>query len=301
MIDDILFAYDLSPSSERALSYGANLAERTGAMLHFIHVQETSKSPLQSGKRSPAPNYKIQDRLKERCRASLDAVGTGIADDRLSFEVAQSEAVAPALLRSADRREADLIVMGTHGRRGVRRAIYGSVAEEILRTASCPVLIVRAEDDDAPASSTVENLVVPIDFSDPSRAALQYAGRLAAVYDVPMQLVHVVESPKIPSVYNLESPKLSTRKVKVRAEEALDEWGQDLPNEGRNVSYVVHRGAPAESILSVADRPEDLIVMATRGLSGVRRAMLGSVTEEIVRDAQGPVVAARTFPGGVEN
>lgn len=300
MIDDILFAYDLSPSSERALAYGAELAHRTGAALHFIHVQETPKSPLQSGKRSPEPNYKVQDRLKERCRASLDATGTEFADDRLSFEVTQSEAVAPALLRSADRREADLIVIGTHGRRGVRRAIYGSVAEEILRTAPCPVLVARAEDDESPVRSSVENLVAPVDFSDPSRAALKYAGRLAAVYDVPLQLVHVVESPTIPPVYNLESPKLSGRKVKARAEEALEEWGQGLPNGGSNVSYVVHRGEPAGSILNVADRPEDLIVMATRGLSGVRRAMLGSVTEEIIRDAKGPVVAARTFSEEVE-
>ncbi len=296
MIDDILFAYDFSPSSERALDYGVALAERTGAKLHFVYIQERSKNPFQEEKRPLTPRYKLQDQFEERCRDALEAANAEFENDRLTFEVTDGEAVAPALLRSAERREADLIAIGTHGRRGVRRAIYGSVAEEVLRTAERPVLVARAEDDEGPIRTSVERLVVPIDFSDPSREALRYAGRIASTYGAPLKLVHVVESPTLPSVYKLESPKLSDRKVKARAEQVLEEWGQSLVADAHEVSYVVHRGEPTESILNEAARPEDLIVMATRGLSGVPRAMLGSVTNQVLRGAQGPVLAARTFP-----
>jgi nucleotide-binding universal stress UspA family protein len=200
-------------------------------------------------------------------------------------------------VQAAKRTEADLIVMGTQGQRGLQQAFFGSVARETLRTAPCPVLTVRAlPDDEAAPAPAVERVVVPIDFSDPSQKALPYAGRVAALYDVPIKLVHIVEQPRMPSIYEVESPKISGRKVKARAERALQEWGEELRADGHEVSFVVQRGEAASLVLEAAPAASDLLVMATRGLSGVKRTVLGSVAEEVVSRARGPVLVARTFP-----
>ena len=298
MLQTLLVPLDFSPSSERALAYAVDLAERTGAALHLAYVEETPQSVLAEGKRSPLPSYKLRDRFEDRCRESLQPYDLSADDDRITYHADRSDAVAPSLLRTAESTDADLIVMGTHGRRGVQRAIYGSVAEEILRTASCPVLAARHREDEATSDPDpiVERIVVPVDFSDLSRAALRYAVRLTPLYDVPMRLVHVVETPTFPSVYETKSPKMKTREAKERAEQELRKWGESLVEEGASVSYVVHRGDPGDAVVQATGQAGTLTVMGTRGLSGARRTMLGSVTEAVIREANGPVLAARSFP-----
>jgi nucleotide-binding universal stress UspA family protein len=295
MLDDLLLAFDFSPSSKRALAYSIDLSQRTDATLHLMYVQEVPQGPFEQEARSPMPTYKLQEKFKERCQEFLSPHDLDVDDDRLSFNADRADAVAPALVRYAESKNVDMITMGTYGRRGVERAFYGSVAEETLRTAPAPVFTVRVPDEDESATS-VERVVAPVDFSDPSRRALQQAHRFATLYEVPLKLVHVVESPSTPSVYELESPMVTSHKTKEKAEAALEEWGSDLATEPQKVSYVVHRGDPAPSILRSAPNETDLIVMATRGLRGVQRAMLGSVTEEVLRGARGPVLAARNFP-----
>jgi nucleotide-binding universal stress UspA family protein len=302
MLQTLLFAHDFSPSSERALAYAVDLVGRTGAALHLAYVDEVPENPMSEGKRDPLPSYKLRDRFRERCQASLAPYDLSADDDRLVYHADRSDAVAPSLLQTAESTDADLVVMGTHGRRGVQRAIYGSVAEEVFRTAPCPVLTVRQRENEAErsADASVDRIVVPVDFSDLSRAALRYAARFAPVYDVPMKLVHAVEEPTLPPVYETSSPKMESRETKERAERELRSWGEDLVGEGVSVSYVVHRGEPTETVRQEIDRANTLTVMGTRGLSGVRRTMLGSVTEAVIREANGPVLAARAFPGADE-
>lgn len=300
MIQTLLFAHDFSPSSERALAYAVDLVERTDATLHLAYVEETPESVLDEGRRSPLPSYKLEGRFKERCRESLADHNLDPDDDRLVYHADRNEAVAPALRRVAEHAKADLIVMGTHGRRGVQRAIYGSVAEEILRTAPCPVFTarVREEGPSATATAPIERIAVPIDFSDLSRGALQYAARLASVYDVPLRLLHAVEEPTLPPIYETQSPKMKSREAEERAERELRSWGEAVADNVDSVSYIVHRGKPEETVVQAAAEIHTLTVMGTRGLSGVRRTMLGSVTEAVMRGAYGPVLAARSFPDG---
>jgi nucleotide-binding universal stress UspA family protein len=298
MFQTLLFAHDFSSSSERALAYAVDLVERTGATLHLAYVEEVPENPMSEGKRSPLPTYKLRDRFKDRCQESLAPYDLSADSDQLVYHADRSDAVAPSLVQTAESIDADLILMGTHGRRGVRRAIYGSVAEEVLRTAPCPVLTARQREneEDRSPDAGVNRIVVPVDFSDLSRAALRYAARLAPLYDVPMKLVHAVEEPTLPSVYETSSPKMETREIKERAERELRSWGEDLVEEGGAVSYVVHRGEPMDTVRQSIDQADILTVMGTRGLSGVRRTMLGSVTEAVIREANGPVLAARSFP-----
>ncbi len=300
MIHSLLLAHDFSSSSERALAYGVDLVERTGAALRLVYVQETSLGPFVKGEPSPLPGEEqLQRQVQKRFRDTLASYSLGLDDDSVSCEVERSGVIAPTLVEIAEEREVDLIGMGTHGRRGVQRALFGSVAEEVLRTAPCPVLTTSAAADDAeaPTPATVKRIVVPIDFSEPSRAALQYAARLASVYDTSMTLVHVVELPSIPTVYQVEFSGLSPAEIEERAQDVLEDWGTSVAA-ARNLSYVVETGEAVPTLLQVANTPSDLVVMATRGLSGMKRTMLGSVAEGVLRRAPGPVISARSFPEG---
>jgi len=294
MIQDILFARDFSPSSDRALAYGLDLAKRTGARQHMMYVQVQERSLLEAPKIADVPLDKLQEKFRSRNREVLERYADEVPDEDLHHHVERDEAAGLALVGFAERKGIDLIVIGTYGRRGVQRVIYGSVAEDVLRTAPCPVLIARAEEEPAP-SDTVERIVVPADFSELSKGALHYAQALARVYEVPLRVLHVVDTPQRPYVYELQADHMASREAQARAERALEEW-VEAPDEGLKITSSVHRGEAAETIVDIASKPSDLIVMATRGRSGLRRTMIGSVTEEVIRRANGPVVAARRFP-----
>jgi nucleotide-binding universal stress UspA family protein len=222
-----------------------------------------------------------------------------VDDDRLSFTATRSGAVAPALVRYAEKHEIDLVVMGTQGRRGVERALSGSVAEEVLRTAPCPVLAartIREEETSSHRPDPIDQVVAPVDFSEPSRSALRYAGRLASIYDVPLTLVHAVHMPKLPPVYGFELSVPSEEEMMERVQAELASWKENLAPGAGDGACVVKSGEPVSAILDAASTPGDLLVMATRGLTGVKRTMLGSVAEGVLRQATGPVLSGRSFP-----
>ena len=301
MIRDLLVACDFSDSSARALAYGVDLVERTGGILHFTYVQEVSMGPFVGGEPSPERgDRRLRARFEERCRDELlEACSFTPDDEHLSFEAQRSGAVAPTLVRLAEERDVDLIVMGTQGRRGVQRALFGSVAEEVLRTAPCPVLTTRAPDGEEtggpPEAVDVERIVVPLDFSESSRSALRYAARLAPVYEAPLTLVHAIQLPSIPTAYELELSGLSPQGLEERVRDELQEWAGTVSVE-QGISYVVESGDAVPTILGVASASSDLVVTSTRGRSGVKRTMLGSVAEGVIRRAPGPVISARSFP-----
>jgi len=294
MIDDILFARDFSPSSDRALAYGLDLAERTGARQHMMYVQVQERSLVEAPKIADVPIGKLQEKFKKRNLDVLQQHAVDLDEERLLHHVERAEAAGPALVSFAERKGKDLIVMGTYGRRGVQRVVYGSVAEDVLRMAPCPVLIARAGEEN-PSVDTVKRIVVPIDFSEFCKGALRYAQALAHLYDVPLRALHVVDNPRTPEVYEVQAAQTASREAQARAERALEAWVDDL-DDSVEATSTVHRGEPDETIVDVASKPSDLIVMATRGLSGLRRTMIGSVTEEVIRRANGPVIAARRFP-----
>ena len=300
MIDHVLCACDFSPSSERALGYALELVERTGASLHLMHVQEISLGPFVQGDPSPAPGDEaLQRQFEERCREEMADFSFTPDNDRLRFVAARSGAVAPALVQYVEKHDVDLVVMGTQGRRGVGRALFGSVAEEVLRSAPCPVLTTRALNGDGsgpPRPDPIDQVVAPVDFSEPSRGALRYAARLASTYEVPLTLVHALHVPKLPPAYGVEFSAASWQDLEERVQSALESWKEEVVPEAKPGTCVVKRGEPVASILDAASTPGDLLVMATRGLSGVKRTMLGSVAEGVLRQAKGPVLSGRSFP-----
>ena len=280
----LLFPTDFSEGAALAFPQAAALAAWHDAELHILNVKEGGASPEES---LPAS----LDVLREWLGYASDAGPTDELDlEALSIVQNQVDADS-APERIVDYAEAegiDLVVMSTHGRRGVQRMLLGSVTEEVVRKVPCPVLAVRSDGEKAPAP-TVRRILVPVDFSDASKTAVRHANALAQTYGADVDLLHVVEQVVYPSAYGVDPAYFPTQEVLTRVERTLGEMArEDLGRNQVQVSAVV--GYAPTSILRHAEENDiDLIVIATHGRSGLDRMLLGSVAERVLRRAPTPV------------
>jgi universal stress protein A len=143
-LKNVVVATDFSEPSATALNYGRELARRFAAALHVLHVADNIAERL-SPEYYPMPLDRVQEEIDESARQQLDALLT--SEDREQLHalpvIRRSVSVAAAIVAYAKEAGADLIVIGTHGRSGVSRLVMGSVAERVVRPASCPVFSVH--------------------------------------------------------------------------------------------------------------------------------------------------------------
>lgn len=295
-IDQILLPTDLSPASRRAMSYALFLAEQCEAAVHLYHaVVLHADDPAAAEQLVP-----LRQRLEE---AMLDVSRSRLAEwipeerrGRLEVEEVRERGFsAPAMiLEYAEREDVDLVVMGTHGRRGPGRLLLGSVAEGVVRHAGCPVLVVPAVEEPR-ALEAFDRILVPVDLSEHSKLAVAHGKELAALYDASLEIVHVIHVTTYPVFYG-PAQALRTEGVKERCLEAIDDLVDTAP--GPEVGYDKHvlQGRPAAAIVEFARQKEiDLLVIPTHGMSGLERSLMGSVTERVVRQAECPVLTVPSF------
>lgn len=295
MLARILVPTDFSPPSDAALAYARVLCAAFGASLHLLHVAtERVLPPHATGDADAgaAALREIQRRLN--------------ADDRrrgVLGRVIEGPDPAAEIARYAGTTGSDLIVMGTHGRGGLAHLLIGSVAEKVVRTAPCPVLTVRR----ALRGPGVRfrRILVPTDFSDPSEGALDCARVMAGRFGASIHLLHVledlrVEGPLGAEVFVSESPETRSARLKdARERLAYRLMPQDRTE--RQATCEVIFGHCAGAIAEYAeDNGFDLIVMGTHGRTGLRRVIMGSVAERVVRNAPCPVLTTRTLCGDFE-
>jgi nucleotide-binding universal stress UspA family protein len=292
MIANILVARDFSASSNYALACGFALAKRFDATVHMVGVKVRADDLFNPTDEPAGLVDRIREQFKERSRASLTSEGFDPESLRVHHALIRGEAPAPALLEYVEDHEIDLVVLGTAGRRGVRRALMGSVTEEMLRLASCPVLTARAEGEVDAAS--IQRVVAPTDLSKASRAALQYALSIARAYDVPLALLHVVEDASVPPAYGVEGAPMDAADVDARVQRALNQQLARLGVSSTRATVHVEEGHPVREIVDFS-APRDLIVMSTHGRAGLDRTFMGSVAENVIRRSICPVLSARDF------
>ena len=199
-----------------------------------------------------------------------------------------------AILNIAEKTRADLIAIGTHGRTGLERFRLGSVAEEVLRKAGCPVLTVHAASAaDAPLRRqrpTFMRFLVAMDFSLASDAALRTAALLAEQLHAQVSLLHVFDPWAAVGQDDARVRAFKTRKLGQRARTGLLESRPGLIS----FNAIVKSGDVVEIILEQAKHMKaSVIVMGTNGRRGVKRLVLGSVAEGVVRRAKSPVLVVR--------
>jgi len=287
MPQTILAATDFSKPAELACDFARDLSRRFQAQLHLLHVTVIFEDP-----------HLEEDhmhRLEELVASGDDARRRDLengSDQTPGFDVtphmARGLAPAEVIVESASNLGCELIVMGTHGRRGLPHLLIGSVAERVVRTSTVPVLTVRG-DADIKLEGT-PRILVPHDFSEASIAAVGHAAAWADALGAEITLLHVVEPVVYPEFYSVDvlSDDLMERLVE-RSERALSTAAEDLLGKVRTQVEV---GRAANTIVDTAD-PErfDLVIMATRGLSGLEQALLGSVAESVLRRCRVPMLA----------
>ena len=279
----ILHPTDCSASAARALEVAARFAIARRATLLVLHAELVHDHD----------SREADEALDEYVASARRLLSSLAGGDSQPLEVLRTRAVLAheAILEAAADRRVDLVVMGTHGRRGLSRLLLGSNAERVLRQAPCHVVTVRANAA-IPAGTTFRKLLVPVDFSEFARRGLDGALALAADVGATIHAVHVIE-PAGPAMYFADSVTNRLELVhgaRARASERLRAWA----GVADGVECVVAEGHPAVEIARVADeRKVDLIVMSTKGATGADWLLLGSVTERVCRMANVPVLALR--------
>ncbi|MFW5972706.1 MAG: universal stress protein [Bacteroidota bacterium] len=288
-IERILFPTDFSERAARALEHAVQLAIDHSARLDLLHVDEHSDRRGREDK--VAGNEEQLGAVKDRVLSISDRM------IEVDTSVRTGEAAAPAIVDFARQSSADLIVIGTHGRRGVSRVFLGSVAEEVVRTAPCPVLSVRTETS-SPPPRPMRRVLVPIDFSEYGALALNAADRFV-VDDAEIIILHAVEDFVPPGVYGLEYPSYHqiSADAEASAREEMRRMADSILSTTRRTDIDIARGYAPSAIVDYATAREvDAIVMSTHGRTGIERMLLGSVAERVLRTSDLPVLIVRSFP-----
>lgn len=295
----IICPVDFSESSVRALAYAAALARWYGAQLAVLHVVPTFE-PMQVRGDLGEPVQLLTPMPRERV---LEQLGQSLNVAALSsgaIPVAESGDPQATIIDQALSRKADLIVMGTHGRRGFKRLLLGSVTEAVLRESPCPVLTVPPHvSGTVPETVTFKRILCPIDFSPPAFQALGFALDLARQADGRVTLLHVVEwlaeeEPRESKHFDV--PKFR-RYMFDHAQERLRNLVAEESQTWVEIADLVVFGRAYREILRAAEaKPADLIVMGSQGKGGIGLALFGSTTQQVVRGATCPVLTVRGVP-----
>ncbi len=294
----ILCPIDLSDISSRTLAHAAALARWYGAHLTVLHVvptldQAQVRSEALTGPIPivyPAPR---EDALAEVMRVAIDQAG--VAPDA-TFAAESGDPVG-TIIDQTLAMSADLVVMGTHGHRGFKRFVLGSVTEHLLREAPCPVLIVPPHARATTAAAVAfKRILCPIDFSPAALRALKFAVDLARQADGAVTLFHAIEwLAEEESRAHAHFDVADSHRFLV--EDALTRLRGLIADESKNSCDIAPQVATGRAYRKILDVTEaeafDLIVMGAQGYGGVRLALFGSTTQQVVRGAACPVLTIR--------
>jgi nucleotide-binding universal stress UspA family protein len=297
-IQRILCPIDFSDGSRHALEHAVAFAEWYEAQITVLHTYTTPQpvvpAPGMPGDIPVLPPLQSQEVLVEEVRRFCKSVTTG-----RSLEIVVNEGrPASKIVQQAEQMPADLLVMGTHGRGGFERLFLGSVTEKVLRTTRRPVLAVSPPVQGPVAGPlSYKAILCPVDFSEASTRALEYALSLAKEADARLILLHVVEG-VIDAAHLSEAAHFSVPEYhRYLEQDAITRLKAAVPAEARvscKPEERVSSGRAYREILKTAAQTEaELIVMGVHGKSAVNRLLFGSTTHHVIREAACPVLTLR--------
>ena len=280
MIDirQILFATDLSPASEAAFQHARLLAERFEARLTIFHAIDIPAAVY--AREGADHDEDIRARWAERARAAIDRQFPG--GSAACEVIVRTDVVAPAvfvdvaLLEFIAQRRPDLVVMATHARTGLARALIGSVTEQIAHHGGRPVVCVRPG---ANSRLPYRRILVTTDLSAASRTAVPWAAALADAFGANLTAVHAPAGPTVATLSGLAAPPAVPT-----AEDVRRFVGPEI---GGAAEVVITPPGPAWSAIvhAAEGRQADLVVMSSRGHDSLGDHILGSTTDRVLRHA----------------
>jgi nucleotide-binding universal stress UspA family protein len=299
VIGTIVVPLDGSPLSERALAPAHYLASRLHAAMEVVHVFEPEvTAPYVSG--APPFDMRLDAELRREAKAYVDRIAESersAGDVPVRATLLHGPVVETLAAHLAEHHHA-LAVMMTHGRSGIERVLLGSVTDALVRSATAPVLAIRAtKETDAPVASRFGRVLVPIAGADFGADMVERVADVLGATNAEYVLFHAV----VPAaVIALPDPAFFPPALDVNAEQEaartfLDSLAAPLRARGAEVrTRVVVDVDPAHAILgAVNETRADAISMATHGYRGVERLVLGSVAAKVLRHSPVPVLLVR--------
>jgi nucleotide-binding universal stress UspA family protein len=287
----ILCPIDFSEFSARAYDHALSLAKHYQAKLVAQHVLELWRYPSADFAASAGLYEEFCHALTESRKKQLQEFVKNHTHDEIQTERVVSEGMAPdAILSFAQAQKTDVIVMGTHGRRGYDRLMLGSVTDRVMRRAPCPVLAISKPPHDSVAAGKERDYVHHLsrilfcaDFSENSERALNYAISATAEYDAELTLLHVLEGCPSPA---------KTEKAIAAATKRLVRLIPPAGRKARKIKTAVRIGKPYSQIIQLAMEAQiDLVTMGVHGRGTLDLAVFGSTTYRVMQLGPCPVLA----------
>jgi nucleotide-binding universal stress UspA family protein len=283
----ILAATDLSPASRDAVARAASIAAATGARLELLHA--ISAGPLDELRRMVGDDRAIE-RLRDEAVATLGALARDLRE-RHAVEVAlevRTGRVLDEIMIESEAIAADLVVLGARGESTLRQLVLGTTAERLLRRARRPMLIVRR-----PAGRVWHRVLLPVDFSPWSDAAIRLASALAP--EAELLLLHAWQVPFEPKLRQagLDDDAIAAlgAKAEAEAQRLLDALVAAHRSVAARITPVLRRDAPWAAIAAAERECDvDLVAIGKHGRGAVEELLLGSVTKGVVATSSADVL-----------
>jgi nucleotide-binding universal stress UspA family protein len=300
MYTRILVPLDGSKIAEGVLPYARMLAENLQIPVELLTVLDVADISKHVHANQLTHFDAVTNDEVLKAEKYLSGVATSFHGESVGCTV-EKGATAETILGTAGEDNGTLIAMASHGRSGLRRWLLGSIAEKVLRAANNPLFLIRANEEAATGGkATLDSMMVPLDGSKLAESILPYAVELAKAINLKLRLMRS---------YNVRGMLFSREdysgfgavvtKARDEATSYLDAKVQESKAQGlMEVTSLILEGEPTERIIEAAkEAPNGLIAMCTHGRSGVKRWMLGSVTEKVVRHSGNPVLVVRARAG----
>jgi nucleotide-binding universal stress UspA family protein len=297
MYTRLLIPLDGSKTAETVLPYGRTLARSLEIPVELLGVVDTSVLDNQVFRGSGDSETIIAQSIRSS-EEYLNRVAETFPEDNVRCIVETGKAEDVIIEKAGS--DATLTAMATHGRSGINRLLMGSVAEKVLRSAINPLILIRAsEEANSEALAVLKSVIVPLDGSELAETVLSPVVQLANALKLEVILLRAYQIPMntyagMEDSYPIDYEKIGVA-LKEEAQNYLEGKVAELKRNGiEKLSFVISEGSGAGEIIALGRRtPENLIAMCTHGRSGIKRWVLGSVTEKVVRLCGDPVLIVR--------
>ena len=302
----ILLATDGSEEATLAARSAADMATKTASELHVVYATpiplaiDPTTDVLRASQEAKESERRRAHKFLDEQLKQVEAAGGSVTQSHVRMGRPDEEIVT-----LAEELGAGLIIMGSRGWGGIRRALMGSVSDSVVRHAHCPVMVVRGErrEEEEAASTFPTKILLATDGSEEATLAARTAADIAQKTESELHVLHTGGVP----VYIDPGPEAlrvahgaAEETVRREAQGVLDAQAEQIEAGGGKVTRThVRLGRPDEEIVILADEiGAGLVMMGSRGLGGIRRLLLGSVSDSVVRHAHCPVMVVRKERSG---
>jgi nucleotide-binding universal stress UspA family protein len=282
-LKDILFATDFSPEAEKAGRFVTGIAKHSSARVLVLHVRDPS-----GVLHMPDGGIAVEMTLRE-AEQRLALTVAQLRAESIEAEASLSEAkhTAKVIFDLAGERASDLIVIGTRGLGALGRLALGSVAQQLIHEAECPVLSVGPHVKGPQPEQKFQRIVCATDFSEDAAAAVEFALSFTQSYGAHMFLCHVLPKPD-------GGRPVDVQELNEKFKAELQRLIPGMAREWCDPECVVDHGYAVDGVLLLANRVKaDLIVLGTRRVSHWFASVKAGIAFEVIRKADCPALTVR--------